>query len=191
MIINELITDIRSKCNRGIFISQEIPEIFALLYTDDIADCADTVFALQQQIDCIEAFCTKTGMRVNLGKTKIVVLRNGGFLRNNEKWYYNGHSVETVSSYKYMGILFTPKLVWTKAKEELAAQTKRALFTLYNVQNKLGTFSATEALKLFDTMITQILIYGTEIWGYEFSPQIDKVRDRFFKITKVYLLCFL
>ena len=39
----------------------------------------------------------------------------------------------------------TPKLVWTKAKEELAAQAKRALFTVYNVQNKLGTFSVNEA----------------------------------------------
>ena len=74
----------------------------------------------------------------------------------------------------YMGKLFTPKLVWINAKEELAAQAKRTLFNLYNVQNKLGTFSATEVFKLFDTMITPILTYAAEIWGYDFLPQIKK-----------------
>ena len=78
-----------------------------------------------------------------------------------------------------MGLLFTPKLIWTKAKEELAAQARRALFTLYNVQNKLGTFSINDAFKLFDTMILPILTYAAEIWGYDYSIQIEKVHDRF------------
>ena len=74
---------------------------------------------------------------------------------------------------------FTPKLIWTKAKEELAAQTRRALFTLYNVQSKLGTFSTTEAFKLCDIMILPILTYAAEIWGYDYSIQIEKVHDLF------------
>ena len=45
----------------------------------------------------------------------------------------SGLGVETVASYKYMALLFTPKLIWTKAKEEIAAQARRAPFTLYNV----------------------------------------------------------
>ena len=179
LFINELIVDIKANCHNGIFITQDISDIFALLYADDIANCADTVFSLQQQLQRIEIFCNKTGMRVNLGKTKIVVFRNGGFLRSNEKWFYQGQRVETVASYKYMGLLFTPKLIWTKAKEELVAQARRALFTLYNVQNKLGTFSINDAFKLFDTMILPILTYAAEIWGYDYSIQIEKVHDRF------------
>ena len=49
--------------------------MFALLYAGDTANCADTVISLQRQLQRIELFCTKTGMR----KTKIVVFRNGGF----------------------------------------------------------------------------------------------------------------
>ena len=118
-------------------------------------------------------------MRVYLGKNKIVVFRNGGFLRSNEKWFYKGQRVETVASYKYMDLLFTPKLIWTKAKEKIAAQARSALFTLYNVQNKLGTFSINDAFKLFDTMILPILTYAAEFWGYDYSTQIKKVLDRF------------
>lgn len=179
LFINELVMDIKAKCLNGIFITQDISDIFALLYADDIANCADTVVSLQSQLNLVESFCVRTGMRVNLSKTKIIVFRRGGFLRSNEKWYYQGQQVETVSYYKYMGILFTPKLIWTKAKEELAAQAKRALFTLYNVQNKLGVLSVNEAFKLFDTMIVPILTYASEIWGYEYSDPIEKVHDRF------------
>lgn len=175
LFINKLIVDIKANCPSGIFITQDISDIFALLYADDIANCADTVLALQQQLQRIELFCIKTRMRVNLGNTKIIVLRNDGFLRSNEKWFYQGQRVETVASYKYMGLLFTPKLIWTKAKEELATQARGALFTLYNVQRKLGTFSVKEAFKLFDTMILPILTYATEIWGYDYSSQIEKV----------------
>ena len=100
LFINKLIVDIKANCSNGIFITQDISDIFALLYADDTANCADTVFSLQQQLQRIEMFCNKTGMRVNLGKIKIVVFRNGGFLRSNEKWFYQGQRVETVASYK-------------------------------------------------------------------------------------------
>ena len=75
VFINELIVDIKVHCPNGIFITQDISDMFALLYADDIANCADTVISLQRQLQRIELFCTKTGMR----KTKIVVFRNGGF----------------------------------------------------------------------------------------------------------------
>lgn len=133
-------------------------------------------------------------MHVHLSKTKIIVLGRGEFLRSNEKWYYQGLQVDTVSNYKYMGILFTPKLIWTKAKEELAAQAKRTLFTLYNVQKKLGVLSVNEAFKRFDTMIVPILTYASEIWGYEYSDPIEKttrqVLYQFFKPSKLYFFSF-
>ena len=128
LFINDIVQELRNNCPHGIFVSQNIPEIFVLLYADDIAICADTVRNIQIQLNIVELFCLNTGMVVNIGKTKIIVFRNGGFLRSNEKWYYQGQQIEVVSFYKYMGILFTPKLVWTKTKENLAEkQIKRLL----------------------------------------------------------------
>ena len=99
LFINELIVDIKANCPNGIFITQDISGIFALLYADDIANCADTVFSLQHQLQGIEIFCNETGMQVNLGKTKVVVhvFRNWGFLRSNKTWFYQGQCVETVA----------------------------------------------------------------------------------------------
>jgi hypothetical protein len=38
-----------------------------------------------------------------------MVFRNGGPLRTNEKWYFNGEKLEVVSGYKYLGAIWQPK----------------------------------------------------------------------------------
>ena len=55
-------------------ITQEVEDIFAILYADNMANCSDTVRLLQSQINVIFNFCNRTGMKINLEKnTKIIV----------------------------------------------------------------------------------------------------------------------
>ena len=89
------------------------------------------------QLNIVELFCKNTGMVVNINKTKIIVFRNGGFLRRDEKWFYQGKPIEVVSAYKYMGLMFTPKLVWTRAKENLVDKANKAIITIKIIQNEL------------------------------------------------------
>lgn len=115
---------------QGVFVDQSIPNIPGLLFADDLVVCADTVGRLQHTIDVIVKFCKRWGLEVNLDKTKVMVFRNGGPLRNNEKWYYNGKLMEVVNGYKYLGVIFTPKLVWTQCQKTLSTQAKKGLFLL-------------------------------------------------------------
>ena len=64
-------------------------------------------------------------MRINLLKTKIMVFRNGGYLRENGKRYFEDQRIDAVSAYRYIGIKLTPKLIWTPAKSKLANQVNR------------------------------------------------------------------
>lgn len=121
-------------------------------------------------------------MQLNLGKTKIIVFRNGGYLRLYEHWTYRNEPVETVSYYKYMGLLFTPKLKWTRAKETLASQAKKSIFALLQYQKKFGYFDYIDMFKIFDAMVTPVLCYAAEIWGHTFSEQIEHVQAYFCKI---------
>jgi hypothetical protein len=118
-------------------------------------------------------------MKINLKKTKIIVFRNGGYLRESETWTYNGEYIETVSCYKYMGILFTPKLIWTKAQQALATQSKKSIISILKLKKNVGYFEYTELFKLFDTMVTSILTYGSEIWGYKYAHIIENVHNQF------------
>ena len=120
-------------------------------------------------------------MIVNLTKTKIVVFRRGGCLKQNEKWYYNGGKIEVVSSYKYLGIFFTSKLKWSQAKRSLAAQARKVIFLIKQVQHKCGFLPFSAAMNLIDKMITPILLYGSDIWGYEYIHVIEQVQLEYCK----------
>ena len=55
-----------------------------------IAVCGDRVGHRQAQIICLERFCKMRGMKFNLKKSKVMVFSNGGIIRKDEKWYYEG-----------------------------------------------------------------------------------------------------
>ena len=120
-------------------------------------------------------------MKVNERKTEIIVFRNGGPLRANERWLFHGNSVNVTSVYKYVGILFTPKLSWTKAKEKLALQAQKSINAFKSFRIKFGRFPAQEYFRIFDSMVKPILVYGSEIWGTEYSETIERVQVKFCK----------
>ena len=69
----------------------------------DIAEGSDLMIFLQSLINITSGFCLRKKMEVHLSNKKNRVFRNGGFLKNYEKWYLRGQSIEVVSAYKYMG----------------------------------------------------------------------------------------
>ena len=115
-------------------------------------------------------------MTVNQKKTEIIVFRNGGPLRAYEHWHYNGEPVNVTSVYKYMGLLFTPKLSWSKAKAKLSAQARKSINVIKVFQGTFGNFDREEFFKLFDSMVKPILVYGAEIWGHDFSDTIEQIQ---------------
>ena len=160
------------------FYNPDVADIYCLMYADDIANCAQTRVRLQRQLNLISEFCDSRDMKVNLNKTEITIFRNGGPLRDYERWTLNGMPIRTTSEYKYMGLIYTPKLSWSKAKPELAAQARKASFCI-NYQRRFVYFKHEELFRLFETMVKPILCFGSEIWGYECSNLIESVHNEF------------
>ena len=160
-----MISYLRAESDRGILISNDIEDVVALMFADDVTCFSDTIIHLQRLINLIEQFCKSVGMKLNLNKTKIMVFRNGGILKQAEKWCYQGIELEIVSIYKYLGVYFTPKLIWTKAKAVLARQTQKAASSVFRFQKQFSFFRPPKVFKLFDSMVKPIAIYGAEIWG--------------------------
>ena len=63
--------------------------------------------------------------------------------------------------YKYSWVLCS----WNKAQLCLASQANESMLALFRYQKTLGYIRVTESFKLFDTVITPFLTYGSEIWG--------------------------
>ena len=179
LFINDLCTLLREKCPDGILITGDVPDLFCLIFADDIANCEETRIRLQIQLNLIFELCQVTNMTVNLNKTEIIVFQNGGPLRYNEYWHFNGIPVRTTTEYKYLGLIFTPKLSWSKAKRKLTAHARKAIFCIKNYQRKFGCFKNEEIFRLFDSMVKPILCYGSAVWGTEYSDIVESAQYTF------------
>ena len=182
LYIGELIDMLDELGCHGIHVKEDAKNIMILLYADDMALIADTIGRLQRMIDVLESYCCKWNMLVNLIKTKIMVFRRGGVLRKNEQWFYKGEKIEVVSRYKYLGIFFSTKLKWSLSKQTLATQAEKAILCLKWLQYNCGFLPVNVAIELFDKQILRIVIYGSEIWGYEFSPAIENLQTSYLKM---------
>ena len=65
MFINDLVTFLHSKCDHGIFVFEDINELIALMFADDVPSFSDTAVRLQRQINYIEQCCTSVDMKIN------------------------------------------------------------------------------------------------------------------------------
>ena len=114
----------------------------------------------------VGAVTEEFGLKININKTKLMVFRNGGPLRQNEKLYFDGKLVEPVTYYKYLGLIFSSRLSWSKTINTLRHQAEKAIIAVKIIFNKCGGLPTNVAFHLFDTLVLPILCYGSEIWGY-------------------------
>ena len=178
LYIDELV----KKCHelQCVRINNDFPNFHMLMYADDICILNDTVGRLQNQLNVLNVFCNENGLKVNLSKTKVVVFRNGGQLRRNERFYFNGQQLNCINHYKYLGIVFSSKLMWSSALKTLSSQAEKAIFMLKRFIKTCG-IPIQLSLDLFDKMVVPILLYGSEIWGTKVRDSIELVQRKFCK----------
>ena len=100
-------------------------------------------------------------------------------MRRNERFYYEENQLEIITYYKYLGIVFSSSLQWSMAMRTIAQQANRAMCVLRDVKYKCGQIPLSVSFELFDKMILPILLYGSEVWGYEFRKDIENVHVKF------------
>ena len=92
---------------------------------------------------------------------------------------FGEHVFETVFYYKYLGILFLSKNSWYMGQKTLAYQASKALFAVNSRLKQFGDVNLSVFIKIFDTKILTILLYGSDIWFSHPSKDIEKVQNQF------------
>ena len=70
---------------------------------------------------------------------------------------------------------------FNKTCRYLASQAKKAAFALLAISVRLNHPSVTVMLRLYDALITPIMSYGCEIWGFKEDRDLEKVEIKFLK----------
>ncbi len=138
-----------------------------LTYADDLSLLSESADGLQNCLRNLHSYCRKWGLKVNLIKTKIIIFNRGGRVLKNHTFQYNGRNVTIMDHYIYLGFKIVPSGKFGSTIKELNYKANKALF---GMRRKLP-FSLSESprlsLKLFDSLIRPVLLYGVEVWGNE------------------------
>ncbi len=150
------------------------------MYADDTVLLAESAAGLQTIINQLDNYTTEWGLTINVAKTKVLVFRKSWQLRKEEKWFYKGTEIEIVNQFCYLGIMLNYNGKFNTTHKHLAEQARKAQFNLMKVI-KQSNFNVTTMLDLFDTYLAPILNYGSELWGTNKAPEIERVHTSFIK----------
>ena len=144
---------------------------------------------LQKSLDALNNYCRKWKLNINYKKTKCMIFSKGSNTGKNINFTINSKKIEISKEFKYLGITiknincsFTPTLA------DLSCKANRTIFALLSkLPFKIAPVKT--MIKLFDTCISPILLYGSEVWDPYMNhnctiwdtTQIEKTHTQFLK----------
>ncbi len=158
-------------------------KVGCLVWADDLVLLSKSDAGLQNMILKLGEYSSKNHLEVNLDKTKGMIFNKPGrFIR--AAYRLKDGFIYTTKSYKYLGLMFTPSGEITTALKDLKDRALRAYYKLKTKLGKIFRKDIKTSLKLFNTLVKPILLYGSDFWGCLKLPKnnpIENVQIRFYK----------
>ncbi|OWF41333.1 RNA-directed DNA polymerase from mobile element jockey [Mizuhopecten yessoensis] len=154
-------------------------KLFVILYADGTVLMAETPEGLQHALSVFQNYCRSWKLTINVQKTKVVIFEK----RDRRQQYVfklNEENIEVQNSYSYLGILFDSNGTFSRAKTKITEQAKKALYAL-NKKIRNIPLSVDLQLKLFDSLVSPILLYACEILGFKNTTTIERMHLQFCK----------
>ena len=170
------------------FLKLEVPgntigdiRINTLLYADDAVILAGNELDLQRSLDCLQRYCETWKLTLNTDKTKVIVFRKGGRLRNGMHFTYDDIELEIVGKFNYLGLTLSSSGVFSVAQQTLAGQARKSLFRFEHMTRQFYNLKPRLHLELFDKLITPVLSYCAEVWGFHKAMAVKKIHTQFWR----------
>ena len=185
IFLNDLESFLRDNNVNGIIAESSYDEIinylklFILLYADDTVIFSDNEKDFQHALDVFEIYCDHWKLKINISKTKVMVIAKGNS-RISTRFNIGNNILEYVNCYKYLGIFFNNIGSFVKTKSFIAEQATKAMFALLKRIKRLSLPYDLQ-IELFEKTIKPILLYGCEIWGYGNLNALERVQLTFLK----------
>ena len=134
------------------------------MYADDTVILAESPGDLHEYLDILNEYCNNFDL-INTSKPKIFIFSLGK-LKNIPSFRFADMKLDVVNDYNYLGVTFNFIAKFNVAKQSLYQKGCRAMFDLLKRIKSLS-LPPDIALKLFDTLVKRVVLYGAEVWGCE------------------------
>ena len=164
-----------------------------MLYADDTLVLAENEKELQKALDSLHTYCNKWALKVNVDKTKIIIFAPGK-VRKFKSFNFGDSTIDVVDDYVYLGTKFNYNGTFKKAEAKQVLQARKATYGLITRIKQLE-LTVEVSIELFERMINPILLYGSEIWGFDDTKQLqtflNKTMRRFLRLHKTTPMCMI
>lgn len=152
--------------------------IGCLMYADDVLLISQSAKGLQNGLNILNAYCTKWRLQINTNKTKTIIFNSK---RQSVRCLTIGRTVlKSSDQVNYLGFILTPSGKFKATQVHLYHKACRALIVLQKSLAKIPNLSVKNQLKLFDSIIKPILLYGSEVWGaymHRFANNLSSIKS--------------
>ena len=155
--------------------------LLVIMYADDTVLLAESPDGLQRALDSLSEYCAQWKLQINPDKSKVVMFCKRKPRRAQPMFTLNGSEIETVDTFKYLGIMFFYTGSFAKCRKHVVEQATRAMWGLLRKCRKLALPPSIQ-LSLFDQTVIPVLLFGCEVWGYEKLQIIEKLQLQFCKL---------
>ena len=69
---------------------------------------SESAKGLQKSLDILKTYCDKWNLKINIGKTKVIVFNKSGRILKGFHFLYDDEPISLTNESKYLGILFKP-----------------------------------------------------------------------------------
>ena len=150
-----------------IFLSNEdievYPRLYKLLYADDTLIFAQSAVELQAALNDLYLYCKSWDLEVNPTKTKITIFADKK-LQQNPVFMYNWQHLDIDNDFVYLGAQFSYHGQLQRHNQRLVDKACKALFAVLRKSRKLHL---PIDIQLFDSVVSPILLYASEVSGFE------------------------
>ena len=143
-----------------------------LVYADDVCLMASSPAHLQALIDALAAFFHTLHMEVNVSKTKVMIVSAAP--PDPITFTCNGHIIEEVDSFRYLGLHFHASGNISHTIQPLKAKAERSWAVVQRRHSQLQCGDTVNLkLQLLQSILVPSVHYGCELWGMH-SPKAAK-----------------
>ena len=152
-----------------------------------------TLLPLQKALDGLFIYCNNWSLKVNTDKTKVIIFSKGKITKY-KSFDFGNREIDVVDDYVYLGTKFNYNGLFNKAKAKQVLQAKKAYYSLLSKAKQLD-LAADVFLDLVEKLVIPVLLYGSEIWGYEsvqhLQVMLNNTMRKFLRVHKSTPTCMI
>jgi len=151
----------------------------SLSWADDLVLISTSEIGLQNSLDALSLYCQKWSICINPEKTVYMIMSKRK-IKPKRTLFLDGIELKHSNSVSYLGFHLTNNMDPKAMIADRMLKANRASYVLRQAISANGSNNIVDvklATKLFDKMISPILLYGCCVWGVENSTNLIYLKN--------------